>query len=86
MRHFTSPNFWKHYHQLPGEMQRQTDAAFALLKQNPRHPSLRFERKGKGWSARVSRGYRVLAKERTEGLVWFWIGPHDEYERLVGLL
>ena len=47
-------------------------------------PVLRFERKGKGWSARVSRGYRALAKERKEGLVWFWIGPHDEYERLIG--
>ena len=50
----------------------------------PRHPSLRFERKGRGWSARVSRGYRALAWERAEGLVWFWIGSHDEYERLIG--
>ena len=23
------------------------------------------------------------AKERAEGLVWFWIGRHDEYERLI---
>lgn len=85
MRHFASPKFWKCYHKLPEQIQRQADEAFALLKVNPRHSSLRLEKKGKGWSARVSRGYRVLAKERTEGLVWFWIGPHDEYERLVGL-
>ena len=83
MRHFASPEFWKHYHNLPPEVQKQADKAFTLLKESPRHPSLRFERKGKGWSARVSRGYRALAKERTEGLVWFWIGPHDLYERLI---
>ena len=83
MRHFASPTFWKYYHRLPPEVQAQADKAFALLKENPRRSSLRFERKGKGWSARVSRGYRALAKEREEGLVWFWIGPHDEYERLI---
>ena len=84
MRHFTSPEFWKCHHNLPKEIQALADKAFALLKENPRHPSLRFERKGKGGSARLSRGYRALAKERAEGLVWFWIGPHDEYQRLIG--
>ena len=84
MRHFASPAFWKCYHSLPHETQESADKAFALLKKNPRHPSLRFERKGKGgWSARVSRGYRALAKERADGLVWFWIGSHDEYERII---
>ncbi len=83
MKHFASPQFWKYYHALPKEIQLQADKAFALLKENPRHPSLRFERKGGGWSARISRGYRALAKERQEGLVWFWIGAHDEYERLL---
>jgi len=83
VRHFASPEFWKRYQQLTKEVQSQADKAFVLLKANPRHPSLRFEKKGKGWSARVSRGCRVLAKERAEGLVWFWIGPHDEYLQLI---
>lgn len=86
MRHFANPQFWDHYHRLPQDIQRRADKAFALLKENPRHPSLRFEKKGKGWSVRVSSGYRALAKERAEGLVWCWIGPHDEYERLIGAL
>lgn len=83
MKHFASPEFWKCYAQLPKEVQQQADKAFALLKSNPRHPSLRFEKKGRGWSVRVSRGYRALAKERPEGLVWFWIGTHDQYEALL---
>jgi hypothetical protein len=44
---------------------------------------LRLKKVGVFWSARVSLRYRALAKERAEGLVWFWIGPHDHYEQLI---
>jgi hypothetical protein len=27
--------------------------------------------------------YRALAAEVTDGLVWFWIGSHADYDRLV---
>lgn len=83
MRHCASPQFWKHYAALPAHVRENADRAFALLKENPAHPSLRFARKGRGWSARVCRGYRALAKERAGCLVWCWIGPHDEYERMI---
>jgi hypothetical protein len=26
----------------------------------------------------------VLAVQEGEDLVWFWIGGHDEYDRLIG--
>jgi hypothetical protein len=36
------------------------------------------------WSARVDDAYRVLGYEREPGHVtWFWIGNHDEYERVI---
>ena len=28
------------------------------------------------------RGYRVLAIREGNTFYWFWIGPHDEYERI----
>jgi hypothetical protein len=28
--------------------------------------------------------YRVLAVEVDEGYLWFWIGSHAEYDRLIG--
>jgi hypothetical protein len=34
---------------------------------------------------RAADGYRALAAEAPDGLVWFWIGPHDEYERLIAI-
>jgi len=42
--HFASPDFWFHYQQLPPEIRDLADKNFELLKQNPRHPSLRLKK------------------------------------------
>jgi len=69
VNHFASPDFWFHYRQLPPEIRDLADKNFELLKQNLRHPSLRLKKVGVFYSARVGLHYRVLAKERSEGLV-----------------
>ena len=83
MRHFTTPRFWKGYEALPAEIQELADKNYALLQSNPHHPSLHFRKIGEVWSVRVGMHYRAVAEERQEGLVWFWIGPHAEYDRLL---
>jgi hypothetical protein len=69
---------------LPPEVQELADQAYARLKQDPRHPSLRLKKVNRFWSARVGAHYRALAIEATDGLVWFWIGTHADYDRLLG--
>jgi hypothetical protein len=81
--HFASSRFWACYEQLPADVQTQADKQFALLKQNSGHPSLRFKKIGKLHSARVNNSIRALAVEDGNDLVWFWIGDHKEYERLI---
>jgi hypothetical protein len=44
---------------------------------------LRLKKVGRFWSARVGLKYRAVAVESEEGLVWFWIGTHAEYDRLI---
>jgi hypothetical protein len=83
MNHFATPAFWFHYRHLPDEIRELADKCFELLRTNPSHPSLRFKKVGNYWSARVGSRIRALARQRTEGYVWFWIGGHDEYERLI---
>lgn len=86
MPHFADPDFWRHYRDLPEAIRLLADRNFALLRQNPDHPSLHFKRvKGRDglWSARVGRDYRALAVEIDDGLQWFWIGNHAEYDRLI---
>ena len=82
--HFTSPDFWQLYHRLPENIRRLADKNFELLKSDPRHPSLRLKKAGRYWSARVGDNYRTLAVESTDGLIWFWIGTHADYDRLIG--
>jgi hypothetical protein len=83
LNHFATPEFWFHYRQLPDEIRTLADKNFELLRIDPRHPSLRLKKIGVFWSVRVGLRYRALAKERREGLVWFWIGPHDRYDQLI---
>jgi len=64
-------------------VQRVADRNFEILKENPKHPSLHFKRTGRYWSIRVGIHYRALAVEVEDGLLWFWIGSHAEYDRLV---
>ena len=83
MRHFATPGFWFHYRRLPLAVRQLADKNFALMRDDPHHPSVRLKKIGAFWSARVGLHYRALARERAEGLVWFWIGHHSEYDRLV---
>ena len=84
MTHHASPAFWAAYEALPAEVRDLADKSFALLKDNPQHPSIHFKKVGDYWSARVGRRHRVLATEIPDGLLWFWIGTHAEYNRLIG--
>lgn len=84
MNHYTDPAFWQAYNTLPPEVQRLADASYALLKSDPRHQSLRFKKVGRFWSARVGYHHRALALQDGDDFIWFWIGRHDEYDRLIG--
>jgi hypothetical protein len=53
------------------------------LKADHRHPSLHFKKIGKFYSIRIGLTYRALAVEIPDGLAWFWIGNHSEYDRLI---
>ncbi len=60
--------------------------AFRLFQQNPRHPSLQFKKLESAintYSARVSIGCRALATLDGDTAIWFWIGSHAEYDRLI---
>ena len=86
MTHLTLPRFWEYYRQLPAPVQELADKNYRLLKDDPYHASLHFKRVGKRqqlWSVRVGEHYRPLGREKAEGIVWFWIGTHAEYDSLI---
>jgi hypothetical protein len=83
MKHFASRAFWDAYNKLPEHIRELADKNFALLKENHQHPSLHFKKIGRYWSARVGLRHRALAVEIEEGLLWFWIGSHADYDKLI---
>ncbi len=55
MRHFADPDFWVAYDRLPRPVRDLADKNFALLKQDPKHPSLKLKKSaGFGLSALAS--------------------------------
>ena len=85
MKHTASARFWRCFDTLPSEVQALSRKNYALLKQDPSHPSLQFKLLGGGkmYSVRVGLYYRALGLPRPQGVHWFWIGTHAEYDKLV---
>lgn len=83
MKHSASPEFWTLYKALPPSVRELADKNFSLLKTDPQHPSLHFKKVGRFMSVRVGLSYRALGVEAPQGVLWFWIGSHAEYDKLV---
>jgi hypothetical protein len=84
MKHRASPKFWRFYDALPTDVRDLADRCFATLKQDTSHPSLNLKKVGRFRAVRIGIHYRAVAIEDAGDLVWFWIGRHDEYERIIG--
>jgi hypothetical protein len=82
--HYTTRRFWECYAALPENVQQTADQCYELLKTDPTHPSLHFKKVGKYWSVRAGQNYRALGIEVEKGILWFWIGIHAEYDKLIG--
>jgi hypothetical protein len=83
LKHFATPDCWYHYRELPAEIQANADRSFALMNADPYHPSTRLKQVGDYWSARVGIHYRALGVGVKDGISWFWIGTHAEYDKLI---
>ena len=83
MSHKANPEFWKCYLKLPQGIQKLADKNFQLLKENPQHPSLHFKKAGRFRSVRIGNKYRALGVESPDGIIWMWIGTHEEYNKLI---
>ena len=81
--HRTTARFWASFGALPESVQQLAREKFELLKADPRHPSLHCKKVGQLWSVRAGLSHRALAVPDGDDFIWVWIGPHDEYQRLI---
>lgn len=85
MRSFTIIKFCQAFAKLPASVQKAR-TAYRLFKKNPNHPSLRFKKvhqKLPIYSARITKDYRAVGQLDGETVIWFWIGAHTDYEKLL---
>ncbi|MCG8603517.1 hypothetical protein MJD09_00755 [bacterium] len=78
--------FRKGLQRLPQQAQKQAEKAYALWQSDPYHNSLDFKQVHPSrpiYSARVGMEYRAVGIRREDGMVWFWIGSHNAYDKLL---
>ncbi len=86
MRSRCTATFWSLFAALPSPIQAQVRSKYLLWRADPAHPGLRFKKVHTTepiWSVRVSRDYRALGLRDEQGMLWFWIGSHADYDRLL---
>lgn len=82
----TTERFRKAFRKLPKSVQRQAKEAYKFFSKNPYHPSLRFKQihsQKQIYSVRVGLGYRAVGVRDGDDIVWFWIGSHADYDKLI---
>ena len=85
----TTKRFRQMLAKLPGNIRQQAKGAYRLFTENRHHPSLQFKKIHSTesiYSVRININYRAVGVVRNGVIVWFWIGPHTEYEKLLGEL
>ena len=88
MRSSRTKSFRKLFIALPQRVKETAKKNYELWQCNPFHPSLEFKEiksKENIWSVRVGIGWRALGvvKANEDKIVWFWIGSHAEYDKIL---
>ncbi len=67
-------------------VQEEANAAYRRFQADPAYPGLRLKQvsaRGPVYAVRVGLHYRALAVRRQDDWLWFWIGTHAEYDKLL---
>ena len=86
MKSTTTPAFRADVRRLPAHVARHAHTAYELWKAQPFHPDLHFKKVAGSrnlYSVRIGDQWRALARRRDDLVVWFWIGSHAEYDKLL---
>jgi hypothetical protein len=81
------PSFWRAYQALDPQIKEAARRSYHLFAGNPAHPSLRFKKLAGHdsiWSVRINDSFRALAERDGDTVIWFWIGSHNDFDKLFG--
>ncbi|PPD38322.1 MAG: hypothetical protein CTY16_20385 [Methylobacter sp.] len=85
-----STEFIRLFRQLPNRIQKTAKKNYRLWKQNPQHPGVEFKKLKTNaaiYSVRAGIGWRAVGVMKdSDTIVWFWIGSHADYDKLLNKL
>jgi len=82
----TTERFWKCYAELPLSVRKSTKEIYKQFLKDPYYPSLHFKQIHSTrpiFSVRITKNYRAIGVVQENDIIWFWIGSHAEYNRLI---
>ena len=86
MKSHLTAKFRRLFARLPAHVQELARESYRLWQDNPEHPGLQFKKvhpRRPVYAIRVGIGWRALGIREGEVLVWFWIGSHSDYDKLL---
>ena len=86
MKSKATRKFWKLYERLSDDIQIRSRKVYQIWKANPTHPSLHFKKVDEEepiYSVRIGEDYRAVGILEDSTIIWYWIGNHDDYLRLL---
>ena len=86
MKSRTTDQFRRMFADLPKPVQQQTRNAYRQFLDNPSYPGLRFKKVHPElpiYSVRLNRSYRAVGQIEGDTVIWFWIGSHTEYDKML---
>lgn len=86
MRSHVTAAFRRLFENLPIEVRRRARQTYLLWKEDPTHPGVQFKRvhpRRHIYSVRIGLDWRAVGLREGDTIIWFWIGSHAEYDRLL---
>jgi len=83
---YLTDDFIKQFGKLPERIQIRSRQAYRQWKENPYDPKFQFKKVHSTkpiYSVRVNIGWRALGYKQNNSILWFWIGSHENYNKLI---
>ena len=86
MKSSITEEFRDAFARLPKNVQRQARKAYRIFQDTQNNPALHFKKihtLREIYSIRITQNYRALGTIKDDEIIWFWIGSHAEYDKLL---
>lgn len=89
MKSETNPKFWKAFNKLPLSIQEAAEKAYQIWQNDPYNSSLKFKQIHAVkpiYSVRIGLDWRAVGIKEGNTMIWFWIGSHSDYDKIIAQL